>query len=153
MTDNDDYAGLLNARRCALDLTMGIEYVSATNERAIARMPVDGNTQPMGLLHGGASVVLAESLGSMYASARNYPRVALGTEVSATHHRSARGGHVTATCTPLHEGRTMATYEIVVTDEEGRRVCTSRLSVALREMNADSAHLALRPHEGGVDAP
>lgn len=142
MPDIHDHAEALNAQRCAMDLRMGIEYVSVTDERAIARMPVEGNTQPAGLLHGGASVVLAESLGSVHASVRAHPRRALGIEVSATHHRPARSGYVTATCVPLHEGRTLATYEVVLTDDDGRRTCTVRLSVALRELDEPMPSLA-----------
>jgi uncharacterized protein (TIGR00369 family) len=97
-------------------------------------MPVAGNRQPFGLLHGGASVVLAESLGSIAANLHAGPeRVAVGIEVSATHHRSATTGHVTATATAISLGRTLATYEIVVVDEEGERTCTSRLTCLLRD--------------------
>ena len=95
-------------------------------------MPVEGNTQPYGLLHGGASVVLAESLGSTGAALHGYPdRFAVGVDINATHHRAARSGVVTGVATPVHRGRTMATYEVVITDENGKRVCTSRITCAL----------------------
>jgi uncharacterized protein (TIGR00369 family) len=98
-------------------------------------MPVDGNTQPFGLLHGGASCALAESLGSVGASmhaAVTFGGYAVGIEISATHHRSARAGLVTGVATPLHLGGTVATYDIVITDDAGDRVCTARLTCLLR---------------------
>jgi len=114
--------------------TMGIEITEASPERLVGRMPVAGNRQPYGLLHGGASVVLAETLGSFGAALHAGPeRIAVGIEISATHHRSATSGHVTGTATPVSLGRTLATYEIVIVDDEGRRVCTSRLTCLLRD--------------------
>ncbi len=95
-------------------------------------MPVEGNTQPYGLLHGGASVVLAESLGSIGSAIAAAPdRIAVGVDISATHHRSATSGTVTGVATPAHLGRSMATWEVVITDERGKRVCTSRITCAL----------------------
>lgn len=121
-------------RRGTLIERMGIEFLEATAERVVGRMPVAGNTQPYGLLHGGASVVLAETLGSVGAAIHAGPgRIAVGIEVNATHHRSATGGHVTGVATRLHGGRTLASYDIEITDEEGRRVCTSRLTCMLRD--------------------
>ncbi|MEV0625742.1 PaaI family thioesterase [Nonomuraea wenchangensis] len=121
------HAGTLASR-------MGIEFLEAGPDRVVGRMPVEGNTQPYGLLHGGASVVLAESLGSVAAAIHAGPeRIAVGVEINATHHRSARSGHVTGVATRLHAGRTLATYDIEITDEEGRRVCTSRLTCMLRD--------------------
>jgi 1,4-dihydroxy-2-naphthoyl-CoA hydrolase len=113
---------------------LGIEFLEATPERVVGRMPVEGNTQPYGLLHGGASCVLAETLGSTAAALHAAPdRVAMGIEINATHHRSATSGHVTGVATPLHVGRTLATYHIEITDEQGRRICTSRLTCMLRD--------------------
>jgi 1,4-dihydroxy-2-naphthoyl-CoA hydrolase len=113
---------------------MGIKIVEAAPERVVGTMPVAGNTQPYGLLHGGASCVLAESIGSLGAALHAGPdRVTVGIEISATHHRSAAQGEVTGVATLLHGGRTLATYEIVITDEQGRRVCTSRLTCLLRD--------------------
>ncbi len=113
---------------------MGIEFLEAGPDRVVGRMPVEGNTQPYGLLHGGASVVLAETLGSVAAAIHAGPeRIAVGVEINATHHRSARSGLVTGVATRLHAGRTLATYDIEITDEEGRRVCTSRLTCMLRD--------------------
>lgn len=111
---------------------MGITILEASGERAVATMPVDGNTQPYGLLHGGASVVLAETLGSVAAALHAGPgRGAVGIEVNASHHRGARSGVVTGTATAVHLGRRTASYEIVVTDESGGRVCTARLTCML----------------------
>lgn len=108
---------------------MGIEVHEVSAERATGTMPVAGNTQPAGLLHGGASVVLAETLGSMAAVAHAGPgRTAVGIEISATHHRAVRDGYVTGTATALHLGQTVASYEVTVEDSTGRRVCTTRLT-------------------------
>ncbi|MDM7831068.1 PaaI family thioesterase [Cellulomonas edaphi] len=111
---------------------MGIEITEATARRAVGTMPVAGNTQPYGLLHGGASAVLAETLGS-YAAQQHAgaSRAAVGIELSCTHHRSAREGLVTGTATALHLGRTLATYQVVVDDADGRRICTARLTCML----------------------
>jgi 1,4-dihydroxy-2-naphthoyl-CoA hydrolase len=113
---------------------MGIEVLEAGRERVVATMPVEGNTQPYGLLHGGASVVLAETLGSIGAALHAGPgKAVVGLDINATHHRAARSGLVTGTATPLSLGRTLACYEVVVTDEEGRRVCTSRITCLIRD--------------------
>jgi 1,4-dihydroxy-2-naphthoyl-CoA hydrolase len=113
---------------------MGIRIVEASAARVVGTMPVTGNTQPYGLLHGGASCVLAETLGSLGSALHAGPgRITVGIEISASHHRGASGGEVTGVATLLHGGRTMTTYEIVITDEAGRRVCTSRLSCLLRD--------------------
>ncbi|WP_066891422.1 PaaI family thioesterase [Carbonactinospora thermoautotrophica] len=113
---------------------MGIEILEASPERLVGRMPVEGNTQPYGLLHGGASCVLAETLGSIGSAMHAGPnRIAVGIEINATHHRSATAGYVTGVATPVHLGRTLATYEVVITDEQGRRLCTSRITCLLRD--------------------
>jgi uncharacterized protein (TIGR00369 family) len=113
---------------------MGIEYVEFSVERIVARMPVDGNRQPYGLLHGGASCVLAESMGSMGAALHaGAGKMAMGIEINATHHRSATEGYVTGVATPLHLGRTVCTYQIVISDEQDRRVCTARLTAVIRD--------------------
>jgi uncharacterized protein (TIGR00369 family) len=115
--------------------SMGVELLEASPERVVGRMPVKGNTQPYGILHGGASCVLAESLGSTGAAlhAGLEDRMAMGIEINATHHRSATEGFVTGTATRVHGGRTLATYDIVITDERERRVCTARLTCLLRD--------------------
>jgi uncharacterized protein (TIGR00369 family) len=113
---------------------MGIRILEASAERVVGSMPVAGNTQPYGLLHGGASCVLAETLGSLGSALHAGPgRVTVGIEISATHHRGASAGQVTGVATRLHGGRTLTTYEIVISDDQGRRVCTSRLSCLLRD--------------------
>lgn len=113
---------------------MGIEFLPSTPDRLVARMPVEGNTQPYGLLHGGASVVLAETLGSFGSALHaGLDRVAVGIEINATHHSAARSGWVTGVCTPVSKGRTLATFQTTVTDEDGRLICTSRLTCLLRD--------------------
>lgn len=113
---------------------MGIRIIEASPKRVVGTMPVEGNTQPYGILHGGASCVLAESLGSLGAALQAGPgRITVGIEVNATHHRSVRSGLVTGVATLAHGGRTMATYDIVISDEDGRRVCTARLSCLHRD--------------------
>jgi len=115
-----------------LNEKMGIELVEVSAERVVATMPVEGNTQPFGLLHGGASVVLAETLGSIGSSIHAYPgKIAVGVDINATHHRAATSGTVTGVATAIHLGRTSTCYEIVITDERGKRVCTSRITCAL----------------------
>jgi len=113
---------------------LGIEFVEVTPERLVATMPVAGNTQPYGLLHGGASVALAETLGSFGAVlSAGEGRIAVGVDINATHHRSARNGLVTGVATRVSVGRTLACYEVVVSDAEGRRVCTSRITCLIRD--------------------
>jgi 1,4-dihydroxy-2-naphthoyl-CoA hydrolase len=114
---------------------MGIKIVEASPERIVGTMPVAGNTQPYGLLHGGASCVLAETLGSLGAALHAGPgRATLGIEINATHHRGAAHGLVTGVATLLHGGRTLCTYEIVLTDDQGRRTCTARLTCLYRDV-------------------
>lgn len=108
---------------------MGIRWVEFSVERCVATMPVAGNTQPVGLLHGGAYVVLGESLGSMAANLHAGPgRLAVGIDINATHTHSATSGLVTGVCTPIHLGRTMTVHEIVVSDDHGRRCSTVRIT-------------------------
>ncbi|MFL0566446.1 PaaI family thioesterase [Microbacterium sp. 179-I 1D1 NHS] len=121
----------------ALAEKMGIEFIEFTPERAVARMPVAGNTQPVGLLHGGAYVVLGESLGSMHANLHaGEGRLAVGIDINATHTRSATEGWVTGVCTPIHLGRSMTVHEIVVTDDQGRRCSTVRITNMVRDVPA-----------------
>ena len=113
---------------------MHIEVLEGSPERLVARMPVEGNTQPYGLLHGGASVVLAETLGSLGSAMHAGPdRVAVGLDINATLHRAVRSGFVTGTATALSLGNTLACYEVVITDEADRRVCTCRITCLIRE--------------------
>lgn len=121
----------------ALAEKMGMEFTEFSPERAVARMPVAGNTQPVGLLHGGAYVVLGESLGSMHANLHAGPgRLAVGIDINATHTRSATEGWVTGVCTPLHLGRSLTVHEIVVTDDQGRRCSTVRITNMVRDLPA-----------------
>ena len=125
---------LRSPRGDTLPERMGIEVLEASAERVVGTMPVAGNTQPYGLLHGGASCVLAETLGSLGAALHAGPgRATIGIEIGATHHSGARDGSVTGVATRLHGGRTLATYEVVITGEDGRRVCTSRLTCLFRD--------------------
>ena len=125
------------ARRGLGDLAekMGIRITEFTIDRCVATMPVAGNTQPVGLLHGGAYVVLGESLGSMAANLHaGEERLAVGTDINATHTRAATGGQVTGVCTPIHLGRSMTVHEIVVTDEAGRRCSTVRITNLIKDL-------------------
>lgn len=113
---------------------MEIEVLEASPGRVTARMPVEGNTQPYGLLHGGASAVLAETVGSVAAALHaGEERIAVGIELNATHHRAAREGMVHAVAVPVHLGGTLATYAITITDDSGAPVCTCRLTCLLRD--------------------
>lgn len=113
---------------------MGIEITQWDVNEMIGTMPVKGNRQPFGLLHGGANAVLAEQIGSVASAmhAAQFGLIAVGLELSCTHHRAARDGVVTGVARPIHLGRSTTTYEIVVTDEEGKRTCTARLTCLLR---------------------
>jgi 1,4-dihydroxy-2-naphthoyl-CoA hydrolase len=122
---------------------MGIRVTEIHYDRVVGTMPVRGNQQPYGLLHGGASCVLAETLGSVAAALRAFPegRIAC-VDINATHHRPVSRGLVTGVCTPLHEGRSFASHQIVLTDDEGLLVCTARLTCAiLRSVHFN--HLAI----------
>ena len=113
---------------------MGIEFLELGAARSVARMPVEGNTQVIGLLHGGAHVVLGESLGSVSSAIHAGPgRYAVGIEINATHSGSATSGWVTGTCEALVLGRTLCTHEIVMRDEAGRRLSTVRMTNLLRD--------------------
>lgn len=115
---------------------MGIELLELSAERSVATMPVLGNTQPLGLVHGGAYVVLGESLGSTSANVHAHPNgYAVGIEINATHHKSATSGIVTGTCTAIKLGRTLTTHEVKVTDEAGDLLSTIRITNLLRTKN------------------
>ena len=112
-----------------LDEKMGVRILEQSAQRVVATMPVEGNRQSFGLLHGGASVAFAEALGSWAAVIHAGPgRTAVGVDINATHHRSARTGLVTGVATAIRLGRTIASHEIVVTDEDGNRLCTARIT-------------------------
>ena len=131
-----DAAAALLAERGLGDLAekMGIQLLELSAERAVATMPVAGNTQPLGVLHGGAHVVLGESLGSFAANVWAYPdKFAVGIEVNASHSRSVTSGVVTATCKAINLGKTLTVHEISITDESGKLLSTVRITNYLRE--------------------
>ena len=112
-----------------LDEKMGVRILEQSAQRVVATMPVEGNRQSFGLLHGGASVAFAEALGSWAAVIHAGPgRSAVGLDINATHHRSARSGLVTGVATAIRLGRTVTSHEVVVTDEDGNRLCTARIT-------------------------
>lgn len=123
----------LNDLAAPLDQKMGFAMHELTAERVVGSIPVEGNTQPFGLLHGGASAVLIETLGSMGATVHGLgdDKVAVGVDLNVTHIRSARQGRVTGVATALHLGRRTAIYQVEITDEEGRRTAIGRLTCQL----------------------
>lgn len=134
MTNDKDLEEVAKSRGLGeLALSMGIQLLEATENRVTMSMPVEGNRQPLGLLHGGANVVLAESAGSLAANLYAQPDAyAVGLDISATHLKSATKGLVTATATPLRLGKTVAVYHIEIRDESGELTCVSRLTCAIR---------------------
>jgi 1,4-dihydroxy-2-naphthoyl-CoA hydrolase len=113
----------------SLTVKMGIVFSEVSAERTVATMPVEGNQQVAGILHGGAHVVLAETLGSFAANVHaGQGRQAVGIEIGATHHRSIASGLVTGTATAIHLGRTLTTHEVIMTDDQGRRLSTARIT-------------------------
>lgn len=129
-----------------LTVKLGVKILETDPQRLVGTMPVDGNRQPFGLLHGGATASLAETLGSVAAMLNCGPEsMAVGVDLNITHHRSARGAAVTGVCTPLHVGRTVAAFDIVITDDpdgagNGPRLSTARLTCSI---------IARRPMVGG----
>ena len=133
-TDNEATSGQVPHAPEQLDDRMGIRLLESTPDRVVGTMPVEGNRQPYGLLHGGANAVLAESLGSVGAALHAGPeRAAVGLELSCTHHRAATTGLVTGVAVPLHRGTSTATYEITITDDRGKRTCSARLTCVVRD--------------------
>jgi len=128
--DSFDYLAAIRARGSGeLDSKMGIEIIEASPQRLVGTMPVVGNRQPMGLLHGGANVVLAESLGSVGSLIHAGPgRQVVGIDINATHHKSATEGIVTGVATAITLGKTLCVWEIVITNEAGERTCTARIT-------------------------
>jgi len=114
----------------ALDEKLGVEVLEQSADRVVARMPVAGNTQSLGRLHGGASAALAEAVGSWAGMihASGVGMVCVGVDLNITHHRGARDGSITGTATALHRGRRIATYEIRIEDEGGRLLASGRIS-------------------------
>jgi 1,4-dihydroxy-2-naphthoyl-CoA hydrolase len=132
MSENnlDDFMAQIMKRGISpLDTKLGITILEASPQRLVATMPVEGNQQAVGLLHGGANVVLAESLGSIGTQLHaGLDRRIVGVDINATHHKSATSGIVTAVATPISLGKTLCTYEIVITNEDGARTCTARIT-------------------------
>ncbi|HVE77684.1 MAG TPA: hotdog fold thioesterase [Gemmatimonadaceae bacterium] len=121
-------------RTRGLSDALGIEILELTRERVVATMPVDDRTrQPFGILHGGASVALAETVASLGAATHvDLERAsAVGLEINANHIRAKRDGVVRATATPVHVGRSTQVWTVEIVDEEGRLVCTSRCTLAV----------------------
>lgn len=132
--DPELIARLIDTKGGQLVQNMGIEFQKLSAEESIATMPVEGNRQVIGLLHGGAHVVLGESLGSLSSAIHAGPgRIAVGIEINATHSRSISDGVVTGTCRAIVLGRTLCTHEIVMTDEQGRRLSTVRMTNFLKD--------------------
>ena len=133
-----DFLKLIQERgESALDKKLGIEILEASPERIVARMPVAGNTQPIGILHGGANVVLAESLGSIGTQLHaGVNRKIVGVDINATHHKSATSGYVTGVATAISLGKTLCSYNIDITNENNERTCTARITcLILAERN------------------
>ena len=125
-----DYLSIIRERGSgALDKKMGIEITEASLTRLVGTMPVEGNTQPMGILHGGASVVLAESLGSIGTQINaGANRRIVGIDINATHHKATATGTVTGVATAVSIGKTLCCWDIVITNEDGQRTCTARIT-------------------------
>lgn len=132
--DPEHVLAAIGANMGELADAMRITVTSASTDELLADMPVAGNRQPFGLLHGGANAVLAETAGSIMAGLlapdHTYP---VGIELSCTHHRAARSGTVHAACRPIHVGRTLASMTISITDDDGRLCCTARLTCLYRK--------------------
>lgn len=117
-----------------LDDKLGLELLEVCPERVVGRIPVQGNTQVVGLLHGGASAALVESLGSVaaLAHAREQGGIAVGIDLNITHHHAVRTGWVTGVATPLQRGRQLVSYQVELTNDAGRRTATGRLTCLVR---------------------
>lgn len=133
-----DYLQIVRERGAgALDKKMGIEILEASPHRLVGRMPVEGNTQPIGILHGGANVVLAESLGSIGTQLHaGVERRIVGVDINATHHKAALSGYVTAVATAISLGKTLCSYDVEISNDKGERTCTARITcLILAERN------------------
>jgi 1,4-dihydroxy-2-naphthoyl-CoA hydrolase len=128
----------IDGLRSPLDDKMGTEWIEVTPTRAEARCPVEGNTQPFGLWHGGGSCVMAEALASLAASAEVGPKGAVtGVDINATHLRGARDGWIRGVATAIRIGGTLATYDVSLTQEGGEQICAARITVFLRRSTRD----------------
>lgn len=134
-SSHDPAAFLREIGMGALAERMGIEFLEFGIDRSVATMPVEGNTQPLNLMHGGAYVVLGESLGSMSANLYAGPgKAAVGIEINASHTGTATSGLVTGVCTPIHLGGTLTVHEVVVTNDAGKRCSTIRITNFIKEI-------------------
>jgi uncharacterized protein (TIGR00369 family) len=125
---------MLSNRPETLGTLLGMQFLKVTKDELIMTMPVDHRTiQPFGLLHGGASVALAETAASVGAwlNLESPDGLAVGVEINANHLRAVRSGFVTATAKPVHRGRTLQVWQIEITDQQQRLVCTSRCTLAI----------------------
>lgn len=137
-----------------LALRLGIDIVELTAERAVATMPVAGNRQVSGVMHGGAYCVLAETLGSIAANVHaGDGRRAVGVDINATHTRPAASGLVRAVCTAIHLGSTTTVHEIVIEDADGRRVSTARITNALIARQDAAPSSAAAPRRTTTEDP
>jgi uncharacterized protein (TIGR00369 family) len=117
-----------------LDDKLGIRIIDFDPDRLVATMPVEGNEQPFGLLHGGASCALMETIGSWAGALHAGPdKQVVGIELNASYLRGATSGVVTAVCTPVRRGRTLSTFLIEITDDSGRPTATGRLTTLTKE--------------------
>ena len=108
---------------------LGIEITQVRPDEVCGTIPVEGNQQPFGAMHGGASVVLAESLASIGSALHAGPdKTVVGIEVNASHHRSARSGVVTGRAVPQHQGRRLATWLVELRDQDAVLTCTARVT-------------------------
>ena len=130
----EDIAGVIGG---TLDRTLiarlGIEVIEASPEKVRARMPVDGNLQPFGILHGGATAALCETVGSIGASLASPTHMAVGIELNVNHLRAVGAGWITASGSPVHSGRTIAVWDMRVTDDDDRLIAVGRLTLSVRE--------------------
>lgn len=137
MTTLEEITGRWPGGKGALAEKMGLEFVELSVERCVATMPVEGNTQPLGLFHGGAHVVLGETLGSVAATLHaGEGRYGVGIDINATHTRAVTAGKVTGVCTPIHLGRSMTVHEIVISDDQGRRCSTVRITNMIQDASS-----------------
>ncbi len=144
--DGSAFAEVLMGMIGEFNEKIGLQLIEVTKDRVVGTLPVDGNRQSYGLIHGGANASLAEVLGSIAAAVNAGPeRAAMGLELSCTHHRAVRAGRVTGVCTPLHVGRNVSTWETVITDDQGRRTCTARLTCVVRDAPEGGGLALVRP--------
>lgn len=124
---------LMAAGPGALMVKMGFEFLEVSPDRVVGRVPVEGNTQPMGLFHGGASAALAETIASIGAWLKDTSKITMGIEIKVNHLRPATKGWVTGTGVPIHTSRSIAVWEIRMSDDEGRPTAFSTATIAIRE--------------------